>query len=30
MEVHFATINDHEVIERVYGNPLTLETYYLG
>lgn len=29
-EVHFATVNDHEIIERVFGNPLTLETYILG
>lgn len=28
-EVYFATVNDHEIIERVYGNPLELETYYL-
>lgn len=27
--VYFVTINDHEVIERVYGNPLELETYEL-
>jgi co-chaperonin GroES (HSP10) len=29
-EVHFATVNDHEIIERVFGNPLTLETYILS
>jgi len=28
-EVYFATVNDHEVIERVYGNPLKLDTYIL-
>lgn len=29
MEVYFATVNDHEVIERVYGNPLNLDSYIL-
>lgn len=27
--VYFVTVNDHEIIERVYGNPLELETYIL-
>lgn len=27
--VYFATVNDHEIIERVYGNPLELETFIL-
>lgn len=27
--VFFATVNDHEIIEKVYGNPLELETYVL-
>lgn len=27
--VHFVTVNDHEVIEKVFGNPLELETYIL-
>lgn len=27
--VYFVTVNDHEVIEKVYGNPLELETYHL-
>lgn len=27
--VYFVTCNDHEVIEKVYGNPLELETYIL-
>jgi co-chaperonin GroES (HSP10) len=27
--IYFVTVNDHEVIERVYGNPLELETYVL-
>lgn len=29
VDVYFATVNDHEIIERVYGNPLELETYIL-
>lgn len=27
--VFFVTVNDHEIIERVYGNPLELEIYEL-
>lgn len=27
--IYFVTVNDHEVIERVYGNPLELEIYEL-
>ena len=27
--VYFVTCNDHEIIEKVYGNPLELETYVL-
>lgn len=27
--VYFVTVNDHEVIEKVYGNPLELESYIL-
>lgn len=27
--IYFVTVNDHEIIERVYGNPLQLETYIL-
>lgn len=27
--VYFVTVNDHEIIERVYGNPLDLEVYEL-
>jgi co-chaperonin GroES (HSP10) len=27
--IHLVTVNDHEVLERVYGNPLELETYIL-
>lgn len=27
--IYFVTVNDHEIIERVYGNPLELETYVL-
>lgn len=27
--VYFVTVNDHEIIEKVYGNPLELETYIL-
>lgn len=27
--VFFVTVNDHEIIERVYGNPLELEVYHL-
>lgn len=27
--VYFVTVNDHEIIEKVYGDPLTLETYIL-
>lgn len=27
--IYFVTVNDHEIIERVYGNPLELETYIL-
>lgn len=27
--VFFVTVNDHEVIEKVYGNPLDLEVYHL-
>jgi co-chaperonin GroES (HSP10) len=27
--VYFVTCNDHEIIERVFGNPLALETYIL-
>ena len=27
--VYFVTVNDHEIIEKVYGNPLKLETYIL-
>lgn len=27
--VFFVTCNDHEIIEKVYGNPLELETYIL-
>lgn len=26
---YFVTCNDHEIIEKVYGNPLELETYIL-
>lgn len=28
-KVYFVTVNDHEVIERVFGNPLNLESYFL-
>lgn len=28
--VFFATVNDHEIIEKVYGNPLDLENYILN
>lgn len=28
-EVFFVTVNDHEILERVYGNPLELETYVI-
>lgn len=27
--VYFVTVNDHEIIEKVHGNPLSLETYIL-
>lgn len=27
--IYFVTVNDHEIVERVYGNPLDLETYVL-
>ena len=27
--VHFVTCNDHEIIEKVIGNPLKMETYVL-
>jgi co-chaperonin GroES (HSP10) len=27
--VSFVTVNDHEIIERVYGNPLDLDVYIL-
>lgn len=27
--VYFVTINDHEIIEKVYGNPMELETFIL-
>lgn len=27
--VYFATINDHEIIEKVYGNPMDLETFII-
>lgn len=27
--VFFVTVNDHEIIERVFGNPLQLDTYIL-
>lgn len=29
MIVYFAVVNDHEIIEKVYGNPLDLETFIL-
>lgn len=28
-EVYFVTVNDHEIIERVFGNPLELKSYIL-
>lgn len=28
-KVFFVTVNDHEIIERVFGNPLQLDTYIL-
>lgn len=28
-KVFFATVNDHEIIEKVFGNPLKLESFYL-
>ncbi len=28
-KVYFVTCNDHEIIERVYGSPLDMETYIL-
>jgi co-chaperonin GroES (HSP10) len=27
--IYFVTVNDHEIIEKVFGNPLALETYIL-
>lgn len=27
--VYFVTVNDHEIIEKVHGNPLNLESYIL-
>lgn len=27
--VYFVTVNDHEIVEKVYGNPLELEIYQL-
>lgn len=27
--VYFATVNDHEIIEKIYGNPMELETFIL-
>lgn len=28
-KVYFTTLNDHEIIERVYGNPMELETFVM-